>query len=581
MTLRKKTVLILCFSAILIVSLIIAASRGILFQRYMDLERENLSLNSRRIESILFAQQDRYASYARDWAVWDSAYEYVLAPNREFERENLVPDTFESLGIHFLVFADAKGKLLSWQGYNLQNREPLSLPDSLRRVLGATAALGNGRRGDVGKEGIFSLPEGLFLVVTHPVLKSDGSGPAAGSIFMVRRVDEAFLARISSQAGIPVSLLPLNSSEVPARLLIEAQETGRPGDYRIEGDQIAGFILLKDMSGIPIGAMKFLLPRQIYDQGRRTLSIFVALFVFFSVGIIAIVLFLLDKVVLSRLSRLSAEVQAISASEDLGRRVMVDGRDELATLENKINLFLSALQKSTGRLKAANQELQDFAYVVSHDLKAPLRGISTLAGWISTDHRDSLDEEGKEKLDLLLVRVRRMNDLIDGILKYSRVGRSKEETVPVDCNALVAETVDLLAPGEKFTVTVDENLPTVTVDRTKLGEVFQNLVSNAIKYIDKPHGEIRIGCNPDGGKGWRFFVSDNGPGIDEKYHEKVFQIFQTLGPKDTPGSTGVGLAVVKKIVEQMGGEIWIESCPGQGTTFFFTIPFRFPETQPS
>jgi signal transduction histidine kinase len=579
-TLRKKTVLILCFSAILIVSLIIVASRGILFQRYMDLEKENLSLNSRRIESILMAQQDRYASYARDWAVWDSAYEYVTAPNRNFENENLVLDTFESLGIHFLVFADAKGNLIPGSGYDFQKKSEIPLPDSLSKVLGRIAAAVNGRRGDPGREGIFSLPEGLFLVATHPVLRSDGSGPAAGSIFMVRRVDEAFLARISSQAGIPVSLLPLNSSEVPARLLIEAEETGRRGDYRIEGDQIAGFLLLKDMNGIPIGAMKFLLPRQIYDQGRRTLTIFVALFVFFSVGIIAIVLFLLDKVVLSRLSRLSAEVQAISASEDLGRRVTVDGRDELATLENKVNLFLSALQKSTGKLKAANQELQDFAYVVSHDLKAPLRGISTLAGWISTDNRESLDEEGKEKLELLLVRVRRMNDLIDGILKYSRVGRSREEAIPVDCNSLVAETVDLLAPGENFTVTVQEGLPTVTADRTKLGEVFQNLISNAIKYIDKPHGQIRIGCDPDG-KGWRFFVADNGPGIEEKYHEKVFQIFQTLGSKDTPGSTGVGLAVVKKIVEQMGGEIWIESCSGQGTTFFFTIPFRFAETQPS
>lgn len=580
MTLRKKTVLILCFSAVLIVALIIAASRGILFQRYIDLERENLALNSRRVESIVLAQQDRFASSARDWAVWDSAYAYARNPNAAFEKENIVPDTFESLGINYLVFTDTEGIVLAGEGYDLQKKERIPFPESLRRALASFANAGKSPGKGVGKEGVFSLAEGVFVVAGHPILRSDGSGPAAGTLFMVRRLDDILLARISRQAGVPISLLPLSSPEVPVRFLIEAEETGRPADYRVEGDQIAGYLLLKDLSGIPIAALKFLLPRAIYDQGRRTLAIFVALFISFSVGIIAIVLFLLDRVVLSRLTRLSAEVQAISASEDLGRRVTLDGRDELGALESKVNLFLSALQKSTGKLKAANQELQDFAYVVSHDLKAPLRGISTLAGWISTDHRDSLDEDGQEKLDLLIVRVRRMNDLIDGILKYSRVGRSREETIPVDCNALVAETVDLLAPGEKFTVTVQDNLPTVTADRTKLGEVFQNLISNAIKYIDKPQGEIRVGCEPNGDS-WKFHVADNGPGIDEKYHEKVFQIFQTLGPKDTPGSTGVGLAVVKKIVEQMGGEIWIESVAGEGSTFFFTIPFRFPNAQPS
>ena len=578
MTLRKKTVLILCISAVLMVALIIAASRGILFQRYVELEKENLSLNARRLESVFMAQMDRFSSYARDWAVWDSAYDYLRNPGPGFEKENLVPDTFKSLGIHFIVFVNSKGELVKGAGYDFAKNLPLHLPESIRKRLQAIGATGGTRRGESGGKGLLSAPEGLFLVAGHPVLRSDGSGPPAGSLFMVRKVDEAFLGVIAKQAGMPVSLLPLSAPEVPARLLLEADETGGYANYRVDGDQIAGFVLLKEMDAIPIAAMKFLLPRQIYEQGRRTLTLFVALFAFFSVCVIGIVLLLLDKMVLSRLYRLSAEVQAISASEDLSRRVTVDGRDELAVLKEKINQFLSALEKSTARLKAANQELQDFAYVVSHDLKAPLRGISTLAGWISTDHRDNLDEEAQEKLDLLLVRVRRMNDLIDGILKYSRVGRSREEMAPVDCNALVAETVDLLAPGEKFTVTVQENLPTLVVDRTKLGEVFQNLISNAIKYIDKPHGEIRIGCEPDG-KGWKFHVSDNGPGIEEKYHEKVFQIFQTLGPKDTPGSTGVGLAVVKKIIEQMGGEIWIESAAGDGTTFFFTIPFRLPEAQ--
>jgi len=110
--------------------------------------------------------------------------------------------------------------------------------------------------------------------------------------------------------------------------------------------------------------------------------------------------------------------------------------------------------------------------------------------------------------------------------------------------------------------------------------VFQNLISNALKYIDKPKGEIRIGCEPYGDC-WKFSVSDNGPGIEENYQEKVFQIFQTLGSRDNPGSTGVGLAVVRKIVDQMGGQVWIESVPGEGATFLFTVPSVHSETQPA
>jgi len=580
LTLRKKTILILCVSALLIVALAVAASRLILFRRYLDLERENLALNTRRLESILVAQQDRFASSARDWAVWDSAFEYARSPGRDFERENLVADTFESLEIHFLVFVDPEGEILPGKGYDSQKRQWVDPPGSLLDVLSNVASGKRSRMDGKGRQGILSLPGGLFLVAGHPILKSDGSGPPAGSLFMVRRIDEAFLEDISKQAGNPVSLLPLSAAEVPVRLLLEAEEAGRPAEYRIEKDMVAGYLLVRDLSGVPIAAMKFLLPRQIYDQGRRTLLVFLAFFVTFCVGIIAIVLLLLDKAVLGRLARLSAEVQAISAVEDLERRITVDGTDELGALENRINVFLSSLQRSSDRLRSANRELQDFAYIVSHDLKAPLRGISTLAGWISSDHRESLDEDAREKLDLLLVRVRRMNDLIDGILKYSRVGRARGEVVPVDCGALLAETIDLLAPGERFTVTVQENLPTVTADRTKLGEVFQNLISNAVKYIDKPKGEIRVGCEPYGDC-WKFSVSDNGPGIDEKYHEKVFQIFQTLGPRDNLGSTGVGLAVVRKIVDQMGGQVWIESVPGEGSTFLFTVPSVHSEIQPA
>ena len=222
-------------------------------------------------------------------------------------------------------------------------------------------------------------------------------------------------------------------------------------------------------------------------------------------------------------------------------------------------------------VKSVNKELKDFAYIVSHDLKAPLRGIKTLTDWLATDYADKLDENGREQMDLLLNRVQRMHNLIDGVLKYSRVGRVKEEKVKVNLNDFISEVIDMVAPPENIEITVENQLPVVECEQIRIMQVFQNLLSNAVKYMDKPQGQIRIGCVEEDCF-WNFSVSDNGPGIEEKYFEKIFQMFQTLTPRDEFESTGIGLTVVKKIIEIYGGGILVESEVGNGTTFFFTLP---------
>lgn len=222
-------------------------------------------------------------------------------------------------------------------------------------------------------------------------------------------------------------------------------------------------------------------------------------------------------------------------------------------------------------LLAANEELTNFAYVVSHDLKAPLRGIASLADWLSQDYADKFDAQGREHMRLLIRRVHRMSALIDGILEYSRAGRVKETSTRVDMNALMREIVDLLAPPPNIQVLVATPLPTLIVDKTRIQQVLQNLLSNAIKYMDKPAGKIRIDC-VDQEQALLFSVSDNGPGIEQRHFDRIFQLFQTLAPRDQVESTGVGLALVKKIVEMYGGRVWVESEVGTGSTFFFTLP---------
>lgn len=222
-------------------------------------------------------------------------------------------------------------------------------------------------------------------------------------------------------------------------------------------------------------------------------------------------------------------------------------------------------------LARANKELEDFAYITSHDLKAPLRAIGSLAEWIETDYAAKLGEEGREHLRLMRSRVHRMNELIEGILQYSRVGRARDSVTEVDLNALVAEVLELIHIPPHMEVTVNGPLPRITTQKTYPMQVLENLISNAVKYCDKEKGSIEVGVE-ELPRFYKFHVRDNGMGISPRYHDRIFDIFQTLSPRDEVESTGIGLTIVKKIVTHVGGLVWVESEPKKGSTFYFTWP---------
>ena len=234
----------------------------------------------------------------------------------------------------------------------------------------------------------------------------------------------------------------------------------------------------------------------------------------------------------------------------------------------KLNIELN---KTVKDLENSNREHRDFAHIIAHDLKSPLRGIGSIADRLIRQYSDKLDDEGNNQLRLLIVRARRMSEFIDGILRYAEIGFVVEEQHDVDVNALLTEIIGEIVIPDNFEVTIEQPMPIVLSERLRLKQVFQNLLSNAIKYTDKPKGQIKIGCTEENGF-WKFSVTDNGCGIKEKYFEKIFEIFQTLTSRDKTESTGIGLTIVKKIVELYGGKVWVESKVNEGSTFFFTLP---------
>jgi PAS domain S-box-containing protein len=241
-------------------------------------------------------------------------------------------------------------------------------------------------------------------------------------------------------------------------------------------------------------------------------------------------------------------------------------RDWEESLQQR-NAELAALAKSLAR---SNEELDQYAYVTSHDLKAPLRGIANLSNWIEEDLGPAVTEDAHRQLEMLRGRVHRMEALIEGILAYSRVGRVRVKPELVAVGKLLKDIVDLVAPPPGFAVDVAPGMPTLIAERTRLQQVFMNLIANAIKHHHDPgRGRVTIAAR-DVGTCYEFSVTDNGPGIDPAYHRKVWVIFQTLRARDRVEGTGVGLSLVKKIVEDQRGVVRLESRAGQGSTFSFT-----------
>jgi signal transduction histidine kinase len=328
----------------------------------------------------------------------------------------------------------------------------------------------------------------------------------------------------------------------------------------------------------------------------------------------------LQRLIADPLLGLADTARAVSAGQDYALRATPHGRDEIGVLVTAFNDMLSQIERRDADLLAAkgmlehrvaertaqltqelserrraerelehrnaelvhiNRELDDFAYIASHDLKEPLRGIHNYSRFLIEDYGPRFNEDGRAKLETLSRLSRRMETLIDSLLHYSRLGRADLALEPVDVQAVVEDVVERLSISlreQQVEVRIPRRLPIIRSDRVRLAEVFANLVTNSIKYNDKPRRWIEIGVEAppagggDAGRAPTFYVRDNGIGIPERHLETVFRIFKRLHGRDQyGGGTGAGLTIVRKIVERHNGRVWIDSTPGEGTTVYFTL----------
>jgi light-regulated signal transduction histidine kinase (bacteriophytochrome) len=257
----------------------------------------------------------------------------------------------------------------------------------------------------------------------------------------------------------------------------------------------------------------------------------------------------------------SCEIAAVSELRSLIVGIVLRQADEIASMNFE--------------LQRSNEELDSFAYIASHDLKEPLRGIHNYANFLMEDYADVLNDDGVAKLQTLVRLTQRMEDLINSLLHFSRLGRAELMRQTVNLHELVQQaiaTLTIARPQSEVEFRLPQTLPSIECDRAQVNELFTNLISNAIKYNDKPQKWVEIGYIDQELPSPIFYVRDNGIGISPQHIEKIFQIFRRLHGRDEfGGGTGAGLTIARKIVERHGGRIWLESTHGQGSTFYFTL----------
>ena len=270
----------------------------------------------------------------------------------------------------------------------------------------------------------------------------------------------------------------------------------------------------------------------------------------------------------TRVQERTAELEKIN--RELVNEVAERRRAERELQELNETLEQRVAQRSA-EVKRRAEEMEQFVYVASHDLKAPLRGVANLTAWLQEDLAGKLSDDTDEKFVLLQDRVGRMQALLEGLLEYSRVGRTNGTKEMVDTKVLLDDTIDLLSLPTGVVVDVAPDMPTLYTSQLLLGQVFANLVGNAIKHHGGGQARVWVAVR-DAGEFYEFSVADNGPGIETQYHQKVFMMFQTLATRDVGTDSGIGLSLVKKIVEEHGGSIMLDSEVGKGSTFRFTWP---------
>jgi two-component sensor histidine kinase/sensor domain CHASE-containing protein len=532
-------------------------------QGFSRLEREDMERQVSRAERSLQAELSRLGSIAGDWAPWDESYRFIRGEDPAFVADNLSGTGLANLRISLIAFVDLQGRIVWSRGFDLSTGMVIAAPSGFGPFRAGDALLSHGDK-RWGADGFLSLPgDGLMLVASRPVTSSDFEAPVAGSLVMGFAVDEHAMARLSEQTDLAMSLVrldPAGAGQVPAELSPLIANPGRSLVRPLDRKTMAGYRLIRDLYGRPAAILRVTVPRQIHEVGSANLAN--GLLALGVVGLIAslLVALMIDRLVLRRLSRLSADMGRIGSTRDFGARVEVEGDDELSALESATNLALSELEAGARSLEASLAEKDLLLREIHHRVKNNLQVVSSLlslqaAGLSDAKALAAVRESQGRIRSMALIHELLYRD--EGSLDLSRI----------DFLDYLVHLADYLADlhhvvPDKVRISVSGEAIWLDADRaTDCGLIASELISNALLHAfpGEAKGRVEIVLRRDGPKSVILEVADDGAGLPSGSAGEA-------GAYGDAGSGATGLRLVHLIAEQMDASLGFSPTQGGGCT---------------
>ena len=590
MNLRLKMLLAMAvlFSAMVVVFYVLSST--VILRGFADVEKDSVCQNVDRVIQALDDRLEGLDRSAKDWAWWDETYAFVEGGNKSFIESNVSIDALEALGIDVIAFVRKSGEVTFSTAVDHENRCFTPPPTGFQGLLSKWPPL----KELEGRKGILLFPDKALIVASRAILTSQQQGPVRGALIMGVYLDATEVEHLSKVTRSSIRIERMDDPALPPDFLAAKQELaeGESICVRTRGrDSISGYAAINDLNGLPILLLQVDMTRPIMSHARKMLLAdflyMVAAGILFSV----IVIILLERMVVARVVKLGAEVSEVGLSGGPMAHVSASGRDELAHLASNINRMLDGLDKSskdlqhareelevrvrerTAQLEEANRELESFSYSVSHDLRAPLRAIDGFSQTVLDECAGKMEADTEANLRWVRAAAQRMSRLIDSLLAMSRLSRREMRREHVDLSQIarsVVQDYQKKVPGREVSIMIQDGVA-AEGDPDLLRIVLENLLSNAWKFTSK-HEQATIEFGMMGRDGRiLYFIRDDGAGFDMQYADKLFGAFQRLHSEQEFEGTGIGLAIVQRIIHRHGGKVWAESEMEKGATFYFTI----------
>ncbi|HPO16994.1 MAG TPA: CHASE4 domain-containing protein [Candidatus Hydrogenedentes bacterium] len=623
MTLRIKTLLFISGIIVLLSVMMYFSSRYFLMQSALEIERQEVYKDTQRAINTLINEADALATFVNDYSAWDDTYEYMETRDENYVTSNLVAETYITSHLNLFLLLDTEGKACHAENFDLIKKEFKPLPrDLLEHCVPADILLRHNSPVSVHR-GIILLEEGPMIIASRPVVTTAQQGPIRGTLIMGRLLDDTVTNRLSSITQSTLAFYRVDRPGMPgdARTALERLSPQNPFTLIPENNKhMLAYSLLDDIYGKPALLLRIELHRSFYLQFVSGLR-YLMFSIFGTAAIICLsILFLLDQMVLNRLLRLNRFVQGIRAGKDLEARVAIPGNDELNHLAGSVNNMLEqletdikareaaeeALRKAKDELELSNKQLEqsidhanqmamqaevankaksEFLAGMSHEIRTPMNAIIGFSEVLQDQFFGPLNQKQLEYLNDILESARHLLNLINDILDLSKVEAGKTTFEPSNvriADVLRGSIIVIKEKAFKHGIHLEVNIPPeletleCVADERKVKQILFNLLSNAAKFTPDG-GSIRIVLELENGN-LLIRVSDTGVGIAPAHQKLIFDAFYQVqgGLRGKTPGTGLGLSLTRRFIEMHGGRIWVESTPGKGSTFSFTLPKSGP-----